>query len=297
MFEKVIIAVNSRSGANDAIKLARELVSAHGTLTLVHVDIGYPLHARGVATLLPGDPLLSADHRLRAHRVLHDVSASSGIDSVLRSTATSVGRGLHELVERERADLLVMGSTRQGLIGQVLISNDTRDAINGAACAVAIAPGAYADAPVVIREVGVAYNETEEAERALTVGRGLAASHHAQLSVFEAVSPPLYADAATEALASVYRGLAEIEGVVPHATFGDAARELTIYSASVDLLIIGSRGFGPLGRLVHSHTSMRLARSARCPLLILTRAARVSASVGSPERRPEPTPAGTGGGA
>jgi hypothetical protein len=36
--------------------------------------------------------------------------------------------------------------------------------------------------------------------------------------------------------------------------------------------VVGSRGYGPVGRLVHGSTSQRLARAAHCPLLVLTRA-------------------------
>ncbi|HUA71417.1 MAG TPA: universal stress protein, partial [Solirubrobacteraceae bacterium] len=54
--------------------------------------------------------------------------------------------------------------------------------------------------------------------------------------------------------------------------------ELTLYSASLDLLVIGSRGYGPLGRLVYGGVAQRLARTARCPLLVLTRPANRVAS-------------------
>jgi hypothetical protein len=47
-----------------------------------------------------------------------------------------------------------------------------------------------------------------------------------------------------------------------------------VYSAPLDLLIVGSRGYGPMGRLIHGSTSQQLAHSACCPLLVLTRAAR-----------------------
>ncbi len=40
----------------------------------------------------------------------------------------------------------------------------------------------------------------------------------------------------------------------------------------------GSRGCGPLGRLAHGSTSQALARTARCPLLVLTRASEVAAT-------------------
>jgi nucleotide-binding universal stress UspA family protein len=81
-----------------------------------------------------------------------------------------------------------------------------------------------------------------------------------------------------EALEDVIRSararVAALEGVEPHAAYGDPAEELALYSASLDLLVVGSRDFGPLGRLVHGSTSQHLARSARCPLLVLTRASR-----------------------
>ncbi|HTP21823.1 MAG TPA: universal stress protein [Solirubrobacteraceae bacterium] len=41
--------------------------------------------------------------------------------------------------------------------------------------------------------------------------------------------------------------------------------------ATIDLLVVGSRGYGPIGRLVHGSTSRALADAARCPLLVLTR--------------------------
>ena len=47
---------------------------------------------------------------------------------------------------------------------------------------------------------------------------------------------------------------------------------------SLDLLIVGSRGYGPIGRLIHGSTSQQLAHTARCPLLVLTRTARPSAT-------------------
>jgi hypothetical protein len=36
-------------------------------------------------------------------------------------------------------------------------------------------------------------------------------------------------------------------------------------------LVVGSRGYGPVGRLIHGSTSQQLARTARCPLLVLAR--------------------------
>jgi nucleotide-binding universal stress UspA family protein len=62
--------------------------------------------------------------------------------------------------------------------------------------------------------------------------------------------------------------------VEPHAAYGAAVEELTVYSASLDLLVVGSRGYGPFGRLIHGSTCVRLANTTRCPLLVMPRAAK-----------------------
>ncbi len=99
--------------------------------------------------------------------------------------------------------------------------------------------------------------------RALELGRLVAAEHHAKLSACQAVSTPAYlclgylaSPAPVEAVSiprevdQARERIAALGGVELHATYGDPVEELTLYSASLDLLVIGSRGYGPLGRLV-----------------------------------------------
>ncbi|MGZ4233520.1 MAG: universal stress protein [Solirubrobacteraceae bacterium] len=110
---------------------------------------------------------------------------------LLRIESASVGRGLHELAESAGADLLVVGSSARGLAGRVLPGDDTHAALNGAPCAVAIAPRGYASTERTLGRIGAAYNESAEAEHALSVARELAATHHATLSAMEVVSLPI----------------------------------------------------------------------------------------------------------
>jgi nucleotide-binding universal stress UspA family protein len=63
-------------------------------------------------------------------------------------------------------------------------------------------------------------------------------------------------------------------GVEAHVAYGDATEELGLYSASLDLLIVGSLAYGPIGRQIHGSTSTKLAHMARCPLLVLPCSAR-----------------------
>jgi nucleotide-binding universal stress UspA family protein len=210
------------------------------------------------------------------------VRGETGVEAHIRCyRSSSVGRGLHELCEVIGADLLVVGSSRRGLLGRVLIGDDTGAALNGAPCPIAIAPSNYSQQPGMTREIGVGYDGSPESEHALSVARTLAVAWAAKLSALEAVSLPSYAfvgpgaaDNAPQCLVEdALERIAGLGGVEPHAAYGQPAEELALYSASLDLLIVGARGYGPVGRLIHGSTSQQLAHTARCPLLVLTRAA------------------------
>ena len=52
---------------------------------------------------------------------------------------------------------------------------------------------------------------------------------------------------------------------------GLPGEELVAFGDEVELLVVGSRGYGPVRRMMLGSTSMHLARAARCPLLVLPR--------------------------
>jgi nucleotide-binding universal stress UspA family protein len=277
MFKNILIGVDEHQGGRDAVALGHRLLAHGGTLTLAHI---YPseLHPwRGSNTAY------ESITRKDAGTLLEAVRAELDLEAELRSLgAPSVGRGLHVLAERIDADLLVVGTSHRSLLGRVWVGDDTRAALNGSACAVAIAPIGYATESDVMREIGVGYDGSPESIHALAVARRLAAETGARLSAFEAVALPSYAyagappvtEATIDDLVEQARDhVAELDGVEPHASYGQAAEELAAYSASLDLLVVGSRSYGPAGRLVHGSTSHHLARTARCPLLVMTRAA------------------------
>ena len=288
MFKKVIVGVDERGGGRDAITLAQNLVGQGGTLMLTNVITRDPYLYPGVSAAYAAAERADSLEELeqRALPFLEDArgrakAATTGIEVSLQCVESpSAGRGLHELAEAEGADLIVLGSSRRGLLGRALIGDDTRAALNGAPCAVAISPLGYSERPVNMDKIGVAYNASPESEHALEVARDLATEHGAELSAFEAVSGPTAADAGPRTLReaidlAVERArerIARLGDIEPHAAYGAAAEELAVYSGSLDLLVVGSRGYGPLGRLIHGSTSQKLARSARCPLLVLTRA-------------------------
>ena len=76
---------------------------------------------------------------------------------------------------------------------------------------------------------------------------------------------------AEDRLAAVLADLGDIAtGALP---FGDPAHELTHAAHDLDLLVTGSRGYGPVRRLMLGSTSTKLVHEAPCPVLVLTRGA------------------------
>jgi nucleotide-binding universal stress UspA family protein len=281
MFNNVVVGVDDDEGGRDAIALAKMLAASGSELTLAQV---YQDDTEVSRTTRPDH---EACQHERIRQLLENRRAETGVEAEVRWYGSpSVGRGLHELAELTGADLLVIGSSRRSLLRRVLIGDDTQAALNGAPCAVAIAPAGYSREPAVMREVGVGYDGSPESESALALARMVAAEHHTKLSAFEAISTPAYlylgylGTAAAAEVDSIERKVDQaceriraLGGVEPHSAYGDPVEELTLYSASLDLLVVGSRGYGPLGRLVYGGVAQRLAPTARCPLLVLTRSA------------------------
>lgn len=289
MFNNVIVGVDGAEGGRDAIALANVLLAEGGRLTLANVYPGESYVWRG------GTPIYRMVERDESDALLERVREAAGIEAELRSFGDpSIGKGLHVLAEQADADLLVVGSSRRTLVGRVMVGDDTRAALNGAPCAVAIAPAGYAGDPRTMREIGVGYDGSTESEHSLKIARELAARYGAKLSAFEAIDVPTYVLHGTTApdgtpikalVDEARERIAALGGVEPHAAYGDPAEELALYGASLDLLVIGSRSYGPIGRLVHGSTAQQLARIARCPLLVLTRATREADLTGSSGRR------------
>jgi nucleotide-binding universal stress UspA family protein len=297
MFTNVLIGIDGRQGGRDAVALARELAGSDATFTLAHVC--EPFTGRGAGEILRIE-------RAESQEMLERERELAGIDAhlVVRGPRP-VGRGLHEIAEGERADLLVVGSTRHALLGRVLIGDDCRAALNGAPCALGVAPLGYALAPHSLRRLGVGYDGSAESEAVLTAARKLATAHAGAIKPFWVVSlqvvredKPIPADwpsAIDELVERHAESLAQVEGVEGIVTYGGPREELVQAGKELDLLIVGSRGYGPVGRLFHGSVSRYLAGHATCPLLVLPRRA-TAAENAQPEPRQDVRSLTTAGG-
>ncbi len=278
MFKNVLVGVDGRTGGRDAIALASQLTDPDRGLTLTHVHTGdlRPTHA-----IAPG---LVREEREASHKLLEQERAAADVKAQLVSIVSmSPGRGLHEQAEEQNADLIVVGSCRHSAFGRAMLGDDTRAALNGAPCAVAIAPLGYAEHPTPIAKIGVAYNSSPESKAALAMARTLAAPTRAEIHALDVVSiptvvytgiiPPAIGDSIDVMLQEATSRMSKLVDVEGRAVYGLAGEELAAFGDQVDLLVVGSRSYGPVKRLVLGSTSDYLQRHARCSLLVLPRVA------------------------
>jgi nucleotide-binding universal stress UspA family protein len=278
MFKNVLVGVDGSANGRDGIALASRLGGAGAKLTLAHVRPGafHPLHAV--------TPTLLVEEEEASAKLLEAERSGAGVEAELVSVvASSPGAGLHQLAEERETDLLVVGSCGRGALGRVMLGDDTRAALNGAPCAVAIGARGYSAHPTPLAKIGVAYNDSPESASALAKARELAQPTSAAVIALEVVTIPSYAyaglmapalgEGVEQVLSQARRHMGELADVDGRAVYGLATEELAAFGDQVDLLVVGSRSYGPVRRLVLGSTSYYLQRHARCSLLVLPRAA------------------------
>ena len=294
MFKNVVVGVEGGPHGRDAIALASRLLEADGKLTLVNVFSGL---TRPIDAVTPG---MVAEDRARAKALLDkELEAAPAGAAALAVDAMRAGEGLHLAAERLEADLLVVGSCRRGPFKRVLLGDDTRASLNGAPCAIAVAPSGYSEHAAPLATIGVAYDGSPESEAALEAARQLAAPTHAEIRALQVVSVSYYdymgmmapSGGGIDELVKAADGkMKSLPGVKGRAEYGLAGEELAAFSGEVDLLIVGSRNYGPARRLMVGSTSSHLQRHSRGPLLILPRGTGHANPSDAAEAAEEPAP-------
>jgi len=272
----------------DAATLGRLLAEATGAeLMLVAV------HA---APLLPQPPELSyARLRKESQRILREVrdSFAPGARTVT-ATDHSVPRSLQRVVRRHHRDLLVVGSSRLGPEGRVRIGKRTRQLLCNFECALAVAPRGLHTHPRPLLRIGVGYDGGSESKAALALAASIAAGAGAELQLLGVVDdrpPGLGWSSLESVLGTSWDEVTqdEMERIREHAVNagrlaamqpnvamarGRPADALLALSETVDLLVIGSRRWGPTARLLLGGTGEALMHDAACAVLAVPRPAR-----------------------
>lgn len=283
VFNTIVVGVDGRQGGRDALQLAARLAEAGGG-DLVAVRV-FPYHYRPALT---GSPAVEAERDATQAALDHEL-AEIGIGTARTHVVgdASPARALHRIAERERADLLVVGSTHRGAVGRVLVGDVALGSLRGSPCPVAVAPTGMADRDATpLNRIGVGFDGTPESRQALALAVALAKSAPAHLELLCAVTAPSplfaeepYADygivdyrAEDEALINQTLEGLDVDAV-GEAVIGNPGERLVELSHRVDLVAVGSRGWGPVRRLLPGSTAARLIREAACPVLVLPRGA------------------------
>jgi nucleotide-binding universal stress UspA family protein len=282
----IVIGVDASERSEDAIAFGGCIAEATKAETIVTIAYPYATTPARASNATYRDSLredafitarhmrskLDPDQRERARvRVVADVSAA---------------RALQRVAHDASAALLIVGSSHTGRIGRVFPGSTGERLLHHAPCPVAVVPKDYRRYPDdTIRRIGVAYDGSDEAAAAAAAAAALARALEAELELIGIVTPEYaispeavdgkgLAFARREAQARVQERLdaavAALPAQVPAHTrqlTGDPIDLLARCSLELDLLVIGSRGHGPLHSVLVGGVSGRVLRSAHCPVI------------------------------
>ena len=216
-----------------------------------------------------------------------------GVDGDCRSLpGTSAARALHEAAEELGAGLLVVGSSERGGVGRVVPGSTAQRLLHGAPCPIAVVPRSW-QRGAGLRTIGVGYVDTAEGHNALDNALALARRSGAKLRVLsaakerpttetygggDALTPAARYEeftsalrvSAEQAVEAATSGVSDVQ-IEPDVSVGDPADFLIAASEQLDLLICGSRGYGPARAVLLGGVSRRVVSEARCPVIVLAR--------------------------
>jgi len=303
-FTRILVGYVPTEQGADARALGVDLATACGSdLLLVSVVSAVWIEHFGERT---GPAVVHSGQRERAASALREaaeaLAATPEMGQVERrlEASSSPARGLHDTAVAEGADLIVVGSSHHGPLGRVLLGSVGVRLLSGAPCAVAVAPrGHAARDPRAVKVVAAAFDGSPEAHIALRTAHALATRTGAALRVVMVIEPPaaipghfvplpgleplvtmeraetlqhqeLAAQTALDRALHALGNPGQLERQVLSGS-DPAAAILAATGSDVDLLLLGSRAYGPARRALVGSVSAAVLRHASCPVLVTPR--------------------------
>lgn len=279
--ERVIVGYDGTEHSADALALGRELALATKTTLLV---------ARaGPENGAPGLDAVASS--------LGEVHAEA-----LELIGDSPAKALHELAAASPEAILVLGASHRSGLGQMMRGSVVEPMLQGSPCPVAVAPRGLARSEYGLRVLAVAFDDSAEARAALELAGELALGASATvrvIGVLDAGAGPEGAASGVQQAAASARGhlrdaihdaaagLPREVRALPVVCHGGPVPELLSQcEQGVDLLVMGSRGYGPLRSVLLGSTSSMMIRAARCPVIVVPRPRRRAAPGGAEAQPP-----------
>ena len=291
----VVIGYDGRSASEDALALGADLCRLLGAQPLVLTVAPWP-------RFMHGDDLKVALELDTSEALARACAQLSDLDPIAKAVAhRSAAEELGLVAKAEDALAIVVGASHRGAVGQILLGSVGASLLHGAPCAVAVAPVGYKEeAARPPKNIAVALDDSPESSAALTAGISLAERAGGTIALLSVAETDFYAQRAvwpglplTE-MTELEREHAErildtavgkVPAAVPTTSFrleGSPRQVLPERSADHDLMVVGSRGYGPLGQTFLGSVSAALIDTSRCPVLVLPRGQEIGSANAKP---------------
>jgi nucleotide-binding universal stress UspA family protein len=278
-----IVGIEESLRGQDAVALVADVARASGAEVLA--VCAYPYDEREAAHY---HQAMRAPLREAAEATLARLCEPlSDLPSTRRMAVAdaSPARALLAAADATDAELIVVGSSHAGFSGHVVPGSTGARLLEGAPCAVALAPQGYRLRPHAAEgHIAVAYDGSPTARAALSAGAALAASAGALLRVVTVFSPDVAAppwlpvppgflrmteDAERAAREELERAVATVPGAEPAFLIGDPSVLLAREAEAAELLVIGSRNYGPGPAVLLGEVSGQVVASAACAVMVV----------------------------
>lgn len=262
---KIVVGIDGTPRGDDALAFATVLArTVHTGLLLAH--------AYG-----PGETL-------RDSRALLEPRCATVADlpvEVVSYSDSSPARGLARVAAARSAELIVVGPSHRAGVGLMLPGSTGQQLLHETPVAVAVVPRGWR-APGPLLHIGCGYDGSPRSDAALETASALTRLLGGELDVVRAfwsaslggpVGIAVLADLEDRARGGAGGAAQALPAdVQAHETplLDDPARALITHSRDLDLLVLGSRGKGPLGAAVTGSVSNRVIREASCPVIVVT---------------------------
>lgn len=285
---KILVGVDDSPQARDALNFAALLAIRTGvTIALAHV-------VRDESPSVAGWNDFEQGQRAEAEKLFEQAVANLAGEFTFEThiiVAKSDTQGLIDLADQLGAAAIVVGSSRRGAAGRVLIGSVGERLLHGAGCPVVVTPSDYEVQDHTLQKIGVAYDGGDEAKAALSAAVDLARAARADVRLIAASDPSMFVQmpdmapaynpvqlqqAHGESLAlALDQAISGIEAPPEVTGTVESGSPAEVFEAEskdgVDMIVAGSRGYGPVKVVLLGSVSAKLVRSAHCPVMIVPR--------------------------
>ena len=293
MASRVVIGYDGSEAGEDAVVFGLTWCRSTGDVPVV-------------ATVYPEEHPLGSGHvdaewasyvREQAESIQQQARDRVGDQALYRNVAsTSAAHGLADLAEDVEAVAVIVGTSPETALSRVLMGSSTERLLHGATVPVTVVPAGWREsAPERISSIGVAYIDTRDAREALRTAVRIAQRIPAKLTLYSVVGrsaerfsylvgradEQAFLDKARDSFGKAMDFAAA--GVPPELEPETVLLEGEVVEAlaalgtdDVDVLVCGSRGYGPVRRVLLGGVSSQLIRRAQLPVAVVPRAATAS---------------------